>query len=244
MTDSQTLFSLDQATIAWSGRVVLRDISVHIRAGEKVALLGKSGAGKSTLLRHLFRQESKGVAFCPQQPGLVPGLSVYHNIFMGQLERHNVIYNTLNLFFPFKQSLRDVASLAAQVGLADKLMAKAECLSGGQQQRVSLARSFYQQQAIFLGDEPVSAVDETQAEALLQQIMAQHETVVIALHNTRHALHYCDRIIGLAEGRIALDAPSSQLSAEALSEFYQASDNLASGPQTENPQYQHPAAGC
>ena len=218
------LFKLDHANIAWPGRTVLQDICLQIRPGEKVAILGKSGAGKSTLLQHLFRLHSKRVALCPQNPGLVPGLSVFHNIYMGQLARHHFLYNALNLFFPFKQALNEVASIAEQVGLADKLMEKAERLSGGQQQRVALARSLYQGQTVFLGDEPVSAVDERQAEDLLQLILACHETVVIALHNTQHALHYCERIIGLQEGAIVLDAPSHTLSVEALTDFYSASE--------------------
>lgn len=244
MTETSMLFELDHAEIAWSGRAVLHDITLHIKQGEKVALLGKSGAGKSTLLRHLFLLNASGVTLCPQQPGLVPGLSVFHNIFMGQLARHNLIYNALNLFFPFKQSLKEVALVAEAVGLTDKLMAKAESLSGGQQQRVSLARSMYQQQAVFLGDEPVSAVDERQAEDLLALIVSKHETVVMALHNTRHALHYCNRIVGLADGRIVLDAPSSQLTAEALIEFYQPSGRSGNASLTEPPSFIHPASGC
>lgn len=224
-SDKRILFNLDRVNIAWPGHTVLRDISLQIKQGEKIAILGKSGAGKSTLLQHLYLQPADGVAFCPQNPGLVPGLSAFHNIYMGQLARHHFLYNAINLFFPFKQALKEVAQLAVQVGLSDKLMAKAEHLSGGQQQRVALARSLYQQQAIFLGDEPVSAVDEKQAEELLQLIVSAHETVVMALHNTQHALSYCERIIGLQDGAIVLDAPSHTLSLEALSAFYSGSES-------------------
>jgi phosphonate transport system ATP-binding protein len=236
-----TLFHLAHADIAWPGHTVLRDISLDIRPGEKVALLGKSGAGKSTLLQHLFRQQGEQLAFCPQYPGLVPGLSVFHNIYMGQLNRHHFFYNALNLFFPFKQALQQVAELAGEVGLADKLMVKAETLSGGQQQRVALARSLYQQQRVFLGDEPVSAVDELQAEALLQLIVSRHDTVVIALHNTRHALHYCERIIGLQDGGIVLDAPSRSLSPDVLSAFYSDSEQTTESGFPAAPLGVHPS---
>ncbi len=215
-----TLFELERASLAWPGQPVLQAVSLRIQEGEKVALLGKSGAGKSTLLHHLYHQRTEGLAFCPQHPGLVPGLSVFHNIYMGQLADHHWCYNALNLLRPFKRALQSVSEIAEQVGLNDKLMAKAESLSGGQQQRVALARALFQKQAVFLGDEPVSAVDEQQAETLLKLIVSTHQTVVIALHNTRHALRYCDRVIGLAAGGIALDAPSSQLTLKDLSEFY------------------------
>lgn len=239
---NSTLFKLDKVTIAWPGHTVLHEISLTIKHGEKLAILGRSGSGKSSLLNHLYQLNSlapldslepvdnleQGMAFCQQNPGLVPSLSAFHNIFMGQLEKHHFLYNAINLFFPFKEALADVGALAERVGLADKLMEKAETLSGGQQQRVALARCLYQKRAVFLGDEPVSAVDETQADDLLSLIMSAHQTVIMALHNTQQALRHCDRIIGLHGGAIVLDAPSKALTQNDLSEFYSETSYSAS----------------
>lgn len=200
--------------------MVLDDVSLSIALGECVALVGKSGVGKTTLLAALREQQSNSVAWCPQQHGLVPMLSVYHNIYMGGLQRHNTLYNLFNLIKPLSQPLQEVANLAKQLQLDEYLLARVEQLSGGQAQRVAIGRALYQQQNVFLGDEPVSAVDDYQAQQLLALLLEKHETLVLALHDVQQALGFCDRIIGLKDGAIVLDAPSSSLKANDLVELY------------------------
>lgn len=200
--------------------MVLDDVSLSIAPGECVALVGKSGVGKTTLLAALREQQSNSVAWCPQQHGLVPMLSVYHNIYMGGLQRHNTLYNLFNLIKPLSQPLQEVANLAKQLQLDEYLLARVEQLSGGQAQRVAIGRALYQQQNVFLGDEPVSAVDDYQAQQLLALLLEKHETLVLALHDVQQALGFCDRIIGLKDGAIVLDAPSSSLKANDLVELY------------------------
>ncbi|MFT6028337.1 MAG: phosphonate transport system ATP-binding protein [Oleiphilaceae bacterium] len=219
-THAASLFFLENKRIGWPGHEVFNALSLNINEGEKIALIGKSGSGKSTLLKHLYQQKASEIAFCEQNLGLVASLSCFHNIYMGQLDRHHFIYNAINLFFPFKAEQEKVAELAKSVGLLDKLKSKAETLSGGQQQRVVLARCLLQKQSIFLGDEPVSALDETQANELLALIMSKHETVIVALHHTQQALKHCDRVIGLQNGQIVLDQPSTNLKQNDLGQFY------------------------
>src|SRR3990167_11195072 len=105
------LLHLDEAVIGYGSRVVLRGCQLSIAAGEKVALLGESGAGKTTLLRQLRALRPADVAWCPQNTGLVPMLSVFHNIFMGRLDRHSFFYNLLNLVHPLAQPRHDIAAL-------------------------------------------------------------------------------------------------------------------------------------
>jgi phosphonate transport system ATP-binding protein len=216
----ETIFSLLNAQLVYEGRVVLDNICLSIAPGERVALVGKSGVGKSTLLAALREQQANSIAWCPQQHGLVPMLSVYHNIYMGGLQRHNTLYNLFNLIKPLARPAREVAALAEQLQLSEFLRARVEQLSGGQIQRVAIGRALYQQQDVFLGDEPVSAVDDYQAQQLLTLMMEKHETLVLALHDVEQALRFCDRIIGLKDSAIVLDAPSSTLNASDLVELY------------------------
>ena len=217
---SSPLFQISNRDLHWQGNTVLRDLNIEIRAGEKVALIGESGAGKSTLLKALYQQGPDDIAFCQQAPALVPGLSLFHNIYMGVLSEHHFFYNALNLFFPRRLAKQKVGKLAHELGLHNHLSAKAETLSGGQQQRAALARTLIQNKDIFLGDEPVSALDEIQGERLIARIVDTHDTVILALHNTQHALKYCQRIIGLKDGVVALDCPVSQLKIDDLHAVY------------------------
>jgi len=141
-------------------------------------------------------------------------------MYMGGLHRHNALYNLLNLIKPLSRPLHEVTKLAEPLQLDTFLFDRVEQLSGGQAQRVAIGRALYQQKSIFLGDEPVSAVDDYQAQQLLALIVEKHQTLVLALHDVEQALHFCDRIIGLKDSAIVLDAPCSALKADALAELY------------------------
>ena len=93
-------------------------------------------------------------------------------------------------------------------------------VSGGQRQRTAVARSLYQGGDLLLADEPVSAVDEHQAERILRLLPVYFPTIIVALHDTQLALDTCERIVGLNDGRIVLDLPSSQLSVAGLAHLY------------------------
>lgn len=215
-------------TLAYGNREIIRDLSVSFHTGEKVAILGASGAGKSTLLAHLHRQLAINAALCAQSQGLVDSLSLFHNIYMGALARHNALYNLANLVRPFKPRLGEVQQLCQLLELDMPASTKVSNLSGGQRQRVAIGRALYQQKAIFLGDEPVSALDPAMAERVIEQINRRHQSVVMVLHNRHQALQHFDRILGLADGQLALDAPASSLQLSDLDRFY------SSGSEAEN----------
>jgi phosphonate transport system ATP-binding protein len=161
------------------------------------------------------------VALCGQEYGLVPALSVFHNIYMGQLDKHRFFYNFANLLRPFKAEINAISSLAKQLELNDVLFKPTEKLSGGQQQRVALGRALFQNKSIFIGDEPVSSVDEVQSENLIKLMMARHNTIILTLHNVDLALRFCDRVIGLRHGTIELDSAVKDISATQLRSLYQ-----------------------
>lgn len=189
----------------------LFDISLTIKAGEKIALLGPSGGGKTSLLNALHNQCADNIAWCPQASGLVDSLSSYHNIYMGQLDKHNALYNLANLIKPLAKPRLAVSQLAEALDIIDQLWKPVDQLSGGQRQRVGIGRAFFRQQDTFLGDEPVSSLDPVQAQLILKMINQRHSTVVVALHNRKQALENFDRIIGIKAGKLVFDSPAKEL---------------------------------
>jgi phosphonate transport system ATP-binding protein len=210
------VFELKGACAGYDGRFVLFDIDLTVRANEHVAVMGRSGAGKSTLLGLLYAQRRHDVALIPQASALVKPLSVFHNVYMGQLDRHSTAYNLRNLVWPAACKVAEVRSVLARVGLGDEIFSSAGALSGGQQQRTLVARALYNGRSILIGDEPVSALDQVQGTDVLSLLKSRHKTLVLALHDVHHALAHTDRIVALEHGRKVIDEPSSKLTANDL----------------------------
>jgi len=214
------LISLENCCLDYDGKIVLRGMSLSIRAGEKIALIGKSGSGKSTLLKHLRTRLGKKTAWCPQVLGLVPMFSVYHNIYMGGLERFNIFRNLSNLLVPNRKAKTEIIKIADSLQLSDLLWTSVDQLSGGQQQRTAIGRALFQRRDTLLADEPVSALDDFQSQHILQSLIQGHDTIVLALHDVAVAQAMCDRIIALDSGRISFDCASDQLDSDRLSQLY------------------------
>lgn len=212
---------LAKATAGYGGAPVLRNIDLTVAQGERVAILGRSGAGKSTLINLLYERYADSAALIPQAGALVRNLTVFHNVYMGRLDRRPTLHNLRNLVWPARADVRAVEAVLADVGLADKIFAKAGELSGGQQQRTSVARALYNGRSIVLGDEPVSALDRVQAADVLAALCRRHQTGIFALHDVRLALEQTDRIVLIEDGRIALDRPSGTLSLADILPYYQ-----------------------
>lgn len=207
----------------------LRDVTFSVRAGERVAIIGRSGGGKSTLLRVLagllapteghVRVEDRllgpddranrsfygrvGMVF--QDYGLVPQLTAMQNVLCGGFhDRH-----FLGSLTRFKKSDHQRAEkLLRELGLRDRLHVRASRLSGGEQQRVAIARLLFQAPAIRLLDEPVASLDvhwANQAIELLAGEDAPDSTVVMVLHDLAMARRFADRVILVREGQIAFD---------------------------------------
>lgn len=214
------LFAFHGASLGYNGQAVLRDLNLEIAAGERVALVGPSGSGKSTLLAALYVQQKAKTALVPQDGALVKQLSVYHNVYIGQLHHHRSTYNLLNLVKPFRRHVAEIQPILANLGLEEKLFTPVGELSGGQQQRTAVARALYHGGEVLLGDEPVSAVDVLQSRTVLETINATYPTVVVAMHDVVLALEFNTRIIGLRAGQVVLDASTSGLTPADLTPLY------------------------
>jgi phosphonate transport system ATP-binding protein len=216
----------------------LDDVSLSVRRGEIVVLLGLSGSGKSTLLRHVdglqrptsgavtvlgadvgrssgraLRQLRRRVGFVFQQFHLVGSLSVLENVCAGALGR--LRGPRLGLISYPKDVRREALAHLNRVGLADRAFQRADTLSGGQQQRVAVARALMQRPEILLADEPVASLDPESAAQVMQlirEISAERQlTVLCSLHQVNLALHWGDRVIGLRSGKAVLDTPVAGL---------------------------------
>jgi phosphonate transport system ATP-binding protein len=214
------VFELRQATVGYDGRPALVGVNLTVERGERVAIMGRSGAGKSTLIKLLFAQRAAEVALIPQSAALVKTLSVFHNVYMGRLDRHSTFHNLRTLIRASRGDLAAVAHVLESVGLAEKLFAAAGTLSGGQQQRTSVARALYNGRPILIGDEPVSALDRVQASEVLSLLAKRHETLVLVLHDIALALRHTDRIVVLEHGRKVLDAAAGSLEPADLVPYY------------------------
>ena len=216
-----SVLALHDAVASYGEVHVLGPLSLTLAPGERVALVGRSGTGKSTLLSVMYdRWRDQGAALMPQELGLVATLSVFHNVYMGQLDRHPWWRNLLTLLRPRPADVTQVTALLSRLGLEDKLWTPCGELSGGQRQRVAVARVLHQRGGMLLADEPVSALDGPLSEVTLTALTDAYPTAVLAMHDVDLALRYCSRVIGIQEGAIAIDQPSHRLSASDLLPLY------------------------
>lgn len=229
------------------GRRALDGIVLEVGEGERLAIVGASGAGKTTLLRVMstalrpatgrfalagrdpwaasraaLREMRCSIGTIHQAPPLPPRQRVITAVLAGRLGRSPAWRSLVSLAYPLD---RQGARAALQrVELADRLFDRCDRLSGGQLQRVGVARVFYQQAALILADEPVSALDPQLSDRIVGEICRESTergvTLVASLHAVDLALRWFPRIIGLREGRISFDLPPARVTTDMLAELY------------------------
>ena len=199
---------------------VLKDISIEIREGEVVCMIGPSGSGKSTFLRCLNRLEkiTSGHVVVDGHPISDPNTNInkvrenigmvfqHFNLFPHLTVKENITLAPTELKLMGKEEAgRKALELLARVGLADKAEAYPGQLSGGQKQRVAIARSLAMNPDIMLFDEPTSALDpEMVGEVLevMKQLAADGMTMVVVTHEMGFAREVADRVVFMDEGYI------------------------------------------
>ncbi|MBB6049939.1 polar amino acid transport system ATP-binding protein [Armatimonas rosea] len=222
---SATLLDIQNLEKSFGQTPVLRGISLAVKEGEVIGLIGASGSGKSTLLRCLNRLETPSGGTVTFQ-----GKTDHDENTLRQ--QIGMVFQRFNLF-PHLTALQNVAlapqkvrkldkataekkarELLAQVHLsehADKLPAQ---LSGGQQQRVAIARALAMQPAVLLFDEPTSALDpELVGEVLevLRDLAKTGRTMLVATHEMGFCKEVAHRVCFLDAGKILEEGPPEQL---------------------------------
>lgn len=215
----------------------IADVSVDLEPGELTVLIGRSGAGKTTLLRCLDGLERPDagtirldgdpasptdVALVFQAGALLEGKSALENVLDGGLERESTWRELLGWHAPAeKRAAIERLHAVDLAGYADRRVGD---LSGGERQRVGIARALHQEPRVFLADEPVASLDPATARAVLERLAAlvRREELVglVSLHQPRLAREVADRYLGLEDGRLALDAPASEVDPDRIAEVY------------------------
>jgi len=248
------MLELTDVSRKFGANVAVDAVSLSIPAGQMVGIIGRSGAGKSTLLRMLNRLTSvssgeivfdgspvsnlsggnlrnwqRDCAMIFQQFNLVPRLDVLTNVLLGRLNHRSTVLNLLTIFSEQERAM--ALKALDRLGIAQTAMQLAGTLSGGQQQRVAIARALMQSPKVILADEPIASLDPLNAQIVMDALrdINQNEglTVITNLHTLDTARHYCERIIGMAHGRVVFDGSADALTSEAVREIYGAGSDGA-----------------
>jgi ABC-type cobalamin/Fe3+-siderophores transport system ATPase subunit len=242
---------LEALTVAYRGRPALRDVSLEIAAGERVALVGPNGAGKSTLLRAIAglvppaagQVELDGrpiagldrlavarrLAVVPQLPSLPFATTVEQVVALGRLPHEHPVRGLR----PSDRAM--VAEAIERVGVGYLLGRDARELSLGERQLVLLAMAVAQAAPVLVLDEPTVHLDlrhQVEVMELLGDLNARLGTTIIAvLHDLRLAAHFFPRLVLLDGGRIVADGPPAEvLAPELVREVFGVDPTLVSLP--------------
>ncbi len=222
-TDTKTVISINDISKVYEGPPpvkALDGVSLNVKEGDLVAIVGQSGSGKSTLLNMIglldsvsagsieiegkdisdltdnelskFRGEKIGFIF--QSFFLLPGLTAQENVAEG------LLYQGISR----SERLEKAGDVLEQVGLGDRLSHLPKELSGGQQQRVAIARALVQDPAFVLADEPTGNLDKESGINILnilKELNDQGKTVIMITHNQEHANMF-KKVIELVDGKI------------------------------------------
>jgi ABC-type sugar transport system ATPase subunit len=224
---------------SFGATTALSDLSLTLRKGEVLGLLGDNGSGKSTLIKIIcgFQKQDSGRMFLHGEPyepksvddaraqgidtvfqdlALVDELSVYHNMFLRRERVHAPIPFLSNALMR-REARKALDDIGINIPRLDVPVAR---LSGGQRQSIAVARTVYGEANILLLDEPLAAMGAKEGGMILELIERLKQdgnvSIIMVLHNYVHVLATCDRVNLIQDGTIALDKQTSETSVEEL----------------------------
>lgn len=228
-------------TKSYSGRTVVRGVSLDVRPGEIVGLLGPNGAGKTTTFYMvvgltspdfgrvlldgqdvtddpMYVRARKGIGYLPQEPSIFRGLTVEQNIL--------AILETLGLKRADRRAR--VAELLAELNLAPLAKARAHTLSGGERRRVEITRALVISPSFMLLDEPFAGIDPiavTDIQEIIFHLKERGIGVLITDHNVRETLRITDRAYIVHDGAVFRSGtPEALASDEEVKRIYLGTD--------------------
>ncbi len=228
------ILEMRSITKEFPGVRALDDVTFSVRKGEIHCLVGENGAGKSTLMKVLSgvhpygsylgdifvegelqkfngirESEEAGIAIIYQELALIPELSVYENIFLGNEVVNGIVIDT-------NEAITQAVEILKKVGLDANPLTKIKNLGVGQQQLVEIAKALKKKVKILIFDEPTAALNENDSDNLLSLIRglkAQGVTCILISHKLREVLAIADEVTVLRDGKtvITLDAHKDEL---------------------------------
>ncbi|WP_109467798.1 phosphonate ABC transporter ATP-binding protein [Albibacillus kandeliae] len=245
---------VENLTKRFGGNVAVDNASFTVDRPIMLGIIGRSGAGKSTFLRMMNRLtdattgslkvEGQDVlrltgaarrewqsqcAMIFQQFNLVPRMDVVSNVLHGTLNRRSTLATMFNLF-P-REDIHRAIDILDRLGIVQHAAKRAEALSGGQQQRVAIARALMQDPKVILADEPIASLDPMNAQIVMDALRRIHDEdgrmVIANLHTLDTARRYCDRVIGMRDGRIVFDGTPEQLTTGVARDIYGADETFS-----------------
>ena len=206
---------------SFGDHLVLDDISEHVSPGENVVIIGPSGSGKSTFLRclNLLEQPTEGTITFAGTEITDPKVNIdamrrqrgmvfqHFNLFPNMTVRRNITLAPVQTkLMSQAEADAEADKLLARVGLADRGDSYPSALSGGQKQRIAIVRSLAMHPKVMLFDEPTSALDpEMVGEVLdvMKELAHEGMTMVVVTHEMGFAREVGDRVLFMADGKIA-----------------------------------------
>ena len=234
-------FRTDKLTKSYSGRTVVRDVSLDLHSGEVVGLLGPNGAGKTTTFymavgltapdsgsvilngtdvtnAPMYMRARKGIGYLPQEPSIFRGLTVEQNIL--------AILETLNLGRGERRER--AASLLDELKLTPLAQSPAYTLSGGERRRVEITRALVISPSFILLDEPFAGIDPiavTDIQDIIFHLKERGIGVLITDHNVRETLRITDRAYIVHDGAVfRKGTPGDLANDDAVKQIYLGAD--------------------
>jgi manganese/iron transport system ATP-binding protein len=232
---NQPILLAEKLSVRYEGRAALENISFHLHAGERVAVVGPNGAGKSTLFKliagvilptsgrlDVYGAQPSGhfcIGYVPQRTQVdwnFP-VTVADVVMMGRVRKVGL------LRWPGSRDWKLVRQGLEDVGLGDLAGRQISELSGGQQQRMFIARALAQEAELLLMDEPLSGLDIKSQQAIfdiLDELRRRGVTVMVATHDLDQAAEHFDRVMLLNRRMLGFGLPADVFTAERLVEAY------------------------
>ena len=226
------MISTHALTKTFGLRPILRGVNLNIAPGECVALLGPNGAGKTTLIRILATLSRPTLGRVEVAGYPLPAGAAEVRRRLGVVAHHTLLYTDLtaeeNLSFyaqlyGLTHARPRIAQVLAQVGLTARRRDLVRTFSRGMQQRLALGRALLPNPRVMLLDEPYTGLDPDAARMLdevLRSVAADGRTVLLTTHDLPRALALASRVLILARGAIAYEAPTSGLDPATFAETY------------------------